>query len=101
MFDQLNEQQEQMKARLKEIKISSTDADKIISIEASAAREILNVSINSEYLAAENKEMIEDLLVVVLTDVLEKATATEAEEAQKLIKDMLPPGMNGLSGLFG
>jgi hypothetical protein len=33
--------------------------------------------------------------------VLEKAAEQEAVESQKMMKDMMPPGLDGLGGLFG
>jgi len=46
-------------------------------------------------------EQVEDLVTVAVNRVLELAAAKEAEESQKLIKSMMPPGMGDLSNLFG
>ena len=42
--------------------------------------------------------MVEDLVLTAVNNALEKATIKEQAEAQKMISQMMPPG---LSGLFG
>ncbi|RMF27995.1 MAG: nucleoid-associated protein, YbaB/EbfC family, partial [Bacteroidetes bacterium] len=41
------------------------------------------------------------LLTVAVNQALEKAAAREAEETQKLLKELLPPGLGSLGNLFG
>jgi len=58
----------------------------------------LNISIDRSKLSSDDMEELEDLLLISINRVLEKAGAKEAEEAQKMINDMLPPGMGNLFG---
>lgn len=101
MFGNMEEMQEKMRAQLKEIKVEAEAGGGVIHIEANAAREILNIKIDPDFLKEAEAEELEDLLVVAMNNVIQTATAREAEQTQKLLKDMMPPGLGGLSNLFG
>lgn len=85
--------QNEMKEKLRTIEI--TESVEGITIKANASGEILNISISQ---SIEDKEELEDLMVVAFNNIMEKISEKEAEESQKLISDMLPPGMGGLFG---
>lgn len=68
---------------------------------ANANQKILNISIDKSKLDWEDTEEVEDLLLVAINRTLEKAAAKQAEESQKLIQNMMPPGMGGLADMFG
>lgn len=101
MFGNMEEMQQQMKAKLAAITVEGEAGDGAIKVTANAAKEILNISINKELLDWDDHEQVEDLLMVAVNRTLELALEKEAAESQNMIKDMLPPGMDGLSGLFG
>lgn len=69
-----------------------------ISIEANAAREIKNISINDDLLSKENKEQLEDFLVIGLNKVLNQIAEKEKEQSQKLLQKMMPGGFGNLFG---
>ena len=69
-----------------------------ISIEANAAREIKNISIHDDLLSKDNKEQLEDLLVIGLNKVLNQIAEKEKEQSQKLIQKMMPGGFGNLFG---
>lgn len=94
LMGNMQQKQEAMKARLSQIII--TESSDGVVIEADAARNIRNISIDKALLSPENKEQIEDLIVIALNRIQEKISATEAVESQKLISDMLPPGMENM-----
>ena len=94
------EQQKQMQATLAGITVEAEAGDGAVKVSANAAREILNISINKEKIDLNDLEQIEDLLVVAMNRVIELASAKEAEESQKMVSGMLPPGMDGLSDMF-
>ena len=101
MFGNMEEMQEKMRAQLKEIKVEAEAGGGVVQIEANAAREILNIRIDPDFLKDADAEELEDMLVVAINNVIKTATAKEAEQTQKLLKDMMPPGLGGLSDLFG
>ena len=89
---------QEKQAAMKERLASITIEEKIegLTITANAAREILNINIELSLL--EDKEQLEDLLVVTLNKVMDKVAEKEAEMSQNMVNDMLPPGMAGLFG---
>lgn len=92
----MEEKQKAMKAKLQTIEVSEVLEG--IELKGNGAREILNISINEEYLKQEKKEELEDLLLVAFNNLLEKISVEEAKESQNMISQMLPPGMEGLFG---
>jgi len=101
MFGNMEEMQQQMKAKLAGITVEGDAGDGAIKVTSNAARQILNVSINKDLLDWEDHEQVEDLLMVAVNRALDLAAEKEAAETQNMLKDMLPPGMGGLSDMFG
>ena len=89
---------QEKQAAMKERLASITIEEKIegLTITANAAREILNINIEPSLL--EDKEQLEDLLVVTLNKVMDSVAEKEAEMSQNMVNDLLPPGMAGLFG---
>lgn len=100
MLGNLQENQEKMKEALAAITVEAEVGDGAVKIQANAAREILNISIDKEKVSLEDTEELEDLLIVAMNRVIELASAKEAEESQKMVSNMLPPGMEGLTDMF-
>lgn len=100
LFGNLEEQQAKMKEALSAIQVESEAGDGAVKISANANREILNVAIDKDKIDLTDTEELEDLLVVALNRVLAQAAEKEAVEGQKLMKDMLPPGLGGISDMF-
>jgi len=101
LMGNMEERQKEMKLKLAEITVEAEAGDGAIKVIANANREIINISINKEGLDWEDKEEVEDLMMVAVNRALEMAAEKEAMESQNMIKDMLPPGMGGLSDMFG
>lgn len=103
MFDKilgkLSGQREEMKAALAGEILDVEVQDGAIKVQANANREILDISIDETKLDMSQKEQLEDLLVIAINQVLEIAAEREAAEAQKMINDMIPPGLGGLFGM--
>ena len=99
IFGKVQGQKEEMKAKLA-LKVLEAEVEEgAIKVKANANREILDISIDAEKLDLNQKEKLEDLLVIAINQVLELAAECEAEEAQKMINDMIPPGLGGLFGM--
>jgi DNA-binding YbaB/EbfC family protein len=96
MMGDMEKRQEELRAQLAETFITEEAAGGALRIEVNALREITNISIRKELLDPEDPEQLEDLLLVSLNRALSKAAEKEATESQKLLKDMLPPGLDGL-----
>ena len=94
LMGNMQEKQKAMQDQLATVEI--TESMDGLTITANGAREIINIDIDPSLLS--DKEQLEDLLVVTMNKVLERVAATEAEMSQKMISDLLPPGMEGLFG---
>ena len=97
----MEERQKEMREKLAQITVEAEAGDGAVKVTANAARAITNISISKEAIDLDDIEQLEDLLLVAVNRVIEKAAVKEAEESQKMMKDMLPPGMGDLSDLFG
>lgn len=95
---QMQEMQAKLKDQLREISVEAEAGDGLVKVTANAAREITNIKVSPDLLDPEDAEGLEDLLMVAINRVLEKAAEREAAESQGLLKNMLPPGMDGLFG---
>ncbi len=100
MFGNLEEKQKELRQKLAGITVEAEAGEGAVKVTANANREIVRISINKEALNWEDAEEVEDLVTVAVNRVLEQAAEKEASETRRLVQDMLPPGMEGLSGLF-
>lgn len=96
MMKNMQSQQEEMQSTLKKIKLSVSKNG--VSIEANAAREILNISIDEELL--KDKEQLEDMLIVAMNDISKSIQQQEAIASQEMMNKMLPGGLSSLGGMF-
>ena len=101
LFGNVEKQQEELQKKLATVEINGKAGDGAIKVTANANQKILNISIDKSKLDWEDTEEVEDLLLVAINRTLEKAAAKQAEESQKLIQNMMPPGMGGLADMFG
>jgi DNA-binding protein YbaB len=101
MMGDMEERQKEMRQKLAAIIVEADAGDGAVKVKASANREILNISYDQSKLDWDDVEMVEDLTIAAINKVLEMASAKEQEEAQGMIKDMLPPGLGNLGNLFG
>ncbi|AEE52122.1 MAG TPA: YbaB/EbfC family nucleoid-associated protein [Haliscomenobacter sp.] len=96
MFGDMEAQQKAMREKLAEFIVESEAGEGAIKITANANRELTNISIDPDFLKNAEAEELEDLLLVAINRVMQRAQEKEAFETEQLLKDMLPPGMDGL-----
>jgi DNA-binding YbaB/EbfC family protein len=96
MLGDMEKRQKELRQKLSGITLTEEAPGGALKVEVNAVREITNISINKDLLDPEDPEQLEDLLLITLNRALVKAAEKEAEESQNLLKDMLPPGMDGL-----
>ncbi len=101
LFGNVEQQQQELQKKLATIEITGDAGDGAIKVIANANQKILNISIDKSKLDWEDTEEVEDLLLVAINRTLERAAAKQGEESQKLIQNMMPPGMGGLADMFG
>jgi len=100
MMANMEEQQKAMKEKLSQIQLNAESGDGAVKVTVNANREVVNISINPQIVEEGDMEQVEDLLLVALNRALTLAAEAEAEESQKLIQNMLPPGLGNLGGMF-
>ena len=101
MMGKLKETQqkvEETKKRLDTVLIDEKSSDGLLQITLTANREIKNIILSDQLL--EDKEQLEDYLVLTLNKAIKKATAINEAELAAVAKDGMPniPGMDGLFG---
>lgn len=97
MMGKLKETQqkiEETKKRLDTITVSEESADKLLSITMTANRELKSLEINDELL--QDKEQLEDYLVLHINKAIEQATKINEAELGTVAKEGMPniPGMD-------
>jgi len=98
LLGNVQQQQEEMRKKLATISVTADAGDGAVKVTASANREILDISIDRSKLDWEDVEQVQDLVLAAVNNALEKAVVKEQAETQKLISQMMPPGMGGLFG---
>lgn len=98
MFDDLlgnlQKQQEAMQQKLAETFVEAEAGDGAVTVKAGADMHIENIRLDPAKLDLNDREQLEDLLVVALNRALELARREAAAESQKLLGGMLPGGMD-------
>lgn len=98
LFGNLGQQQEQIKQKLDSIEINASSQNNEIQLTITAGKTIRDISIDPSKLDMNDSDQLEDLLLITLNEAMEKADQLAAEETQKLINEMLPPGFGNLFG---
>lgn len=99
MMNKLKETKEKVEAtkeRLKTVLIDEQSTDGLLKVTITAARDIKNISIADELL--EDKEQLEDYLVLTLNKAIKRASDVNDMELAAVAKDGMPdiPGMDML-----
>ncbi|PRX50655.1 YbaB/EbfC family nucleoid-associated protein [Salegentibacter salegens] len=99
MMNKIKETQqkvEETKERLKTVTIEEKSSDELLKVTISATREIKNISVADELL--EDKEQLEDYLVLTLNKAISRASDINEAELAAVAKDGMPdiPGLDQL-----
>jgi DNA-binding YbaB/EbfC family protein len=99
MMGKLKETQEKVKAtkeRLNSVTIEEKSSDSLLSVTITANRTVKAINIDDQLL--EDKEQLEDYLVLTLNKAIEKATQVNEAELGAVAKEGMPniPGMDSL-----
>lgn len=99
MMNKIKETQqkvEETKERLKTVLIDEQSSDGLLKVTITANREIKNISVANELL--EDKEQLEDYLVLTLNKAISKATEVNEGELGAVAKEGMPdiPGLDSL-----
>jgi len=97
MMNKIKETQQKVedtKERLKTVLIDEQSSDGLLKVTVTATNEIKNISIADELL--EDKEQLEDYLVLTLNKAITRATSINEAELAAVAKDGMPdiPGLD-------
>ncbi|MCR9227103.1 MAG: YbaB/EbfC family nucleoid-associated protein [Flavobacteriaceae bacterium] len=97
MMGKIKETQKKVEAtkeRLNTVMIDEASSDELLKVTLTANREIKSISIDDTLL--EDKEQLEDYLVLTLNKAIEKATKVNEAELAAVAKEGMPniPGMD-------
>lgn len=98
MFGKLGEAKqkaEEMKLKLEAITVEGNAQG--VKVIANANKKIISINIAPELLIPENKEQIEDLLIVAIENAMNQAENISAAEMKAMMGAMMP----GMGNLFG
>jgi nucleoid-associated protein EbfC len=91
---ELKSKMEAMQAELDRLEIEGTAGGGLVSVTLSGKGDMRNARVDDSLLKADQKEIVEDLLVAAHADAKRKLEATLAERMQALTGGLpLPPGM--------
>jgi hypothetical protein len=66
----------------------------MIKATANGHKEIVSIEIDPQVIKAEEKEILEDLVVAAVNKAIQSANKLAEEELSKVTKGMIPPGLN-------
>jgi DNA-binding YbaB/EbfC family protein len=99
MMGKLKDTQEKVKAtkeRLNTVIVDEASSDGLLKVSLTANRELKSIKIDDSLL--EDKEQLEDYLILTLNKAIEKATTINEAELAAVAKEGMPniPGMDSL-----
>lgn len=94
----LQAEMQKIQGELGNMTVSEEAGGGMIKAVANGNKEIVSVEIDPQVIKAEEKEILEDLVVAAVNKAIQSASKLAEEELSKVTKGMLPPGLN-LPGL--
>lgn len=92
---QMQTRMQEMQAKLEALTVDGAAGGGMVKVTLSGKGDLKRVSIDPSLLAADEREVLEDLLVAAHADAKQKVEATMAEEMQKATAGMNLPNMPG------
>jgi DNA-binding YbaB/EbfC family protein len=91
---QLQSKMKEMQDQLEHIEVEGISGGGLISVRMTAKMEVKSVKIDPSLMKADEREILEDLLVTAMGDARRKAEAAMQEKMQALTGGLsLPPGL--------
>src|SRR3972149_5902766 len=95
MLKQVQKMQSEMQRVQNELinmTVSEEAGGGMIKATANGHKEIISIEIDPQVIKAEEKEILEDLVVAAVNKAIQSATKLAEDELSKVTKGMLPPG---------
>lgn len=94
-MSQMQDQAKEIKKKLDSTIVEAEAENGMVKVKATGNKKVLSIEINDDI--ADDKEAIEDLVIVAINKALEKADELASKETGDLAQGMLP----NLGNLFG
>ncbi|MCK6604977.1 MAG: YbaB/EbfC family nucleoid-associated protein [Ignavibacteriaceae bacterium] len=97
MMKQVQKMQEEMQKVQSELGNKTVTAEAgggMIKAVANGNKELISITLDPSVINAEEKDILEDLVVAAVNKALEAASKMAEEELGKVTKGMIPPGLN-------
>ena len=85
-------QKDMMRAKEEVDNMTFTGTSSFVSVTVKGTKEVVKVEINNDDITSDDKEMIEDMLVIALNDAFKQVDKTTEQKMGKF-SSMLPGGM--------
>ena len=95
IMEQMQEQAEEIKKKLDKTILEGTAENNLVKVKVTGNKKIISVDISDKI--ANDKEAIEDLIIVATNKAIEKAEKVAEKETGSMAKGILP----NLGGMFG
>ena len=93
---QLQSKMQAMQEELGQLEVEGTSGGGLVTVRMSAKMDVKAIKIDPSLMKAEEREILEDLLVTALADARRKAETAMQEKMQSLAGGLgLPPGLLG------
>ena len=94
---QMQTRMQEMQAKLEMLEVEGAAGAGMVKVKLSGKGDLRRVTIDPALMAADEREVLEDLLVAAHADAKQKVEAMMAEEMQKATAGMnLPAGLGGM-----
>lgn len=97
MLKQVQKMQEEMQKVQQELAnqtVTEESGGGMVKATANGSKEIVRIEIDKSVIVAEEKEILEDLIVAAVNKALSSANKMAETEMSKVAKGMIPPGLN-------
>ncbi|KQQ27041.1 nucleoid-associated protein [Methylobacterium sp. Leaf123] len=90
----MQEKMASVQTELEAVEVSGASGGGAVTVRMTAKGQVLGISIDPSLMVADEREILEDLIVAACNDARGKAEATAQEKMAELTKGLpLPPGM--------
>ncbi|PWS38392.1 YbaB/EbfC family nucleoid-associated protein [Falsiroseomonas bella] len=97
---QMQARMQEMQAKLEAMEVEGASGGGMVKVTLSGKGDLRRVAIDPSLMTADEKEVLEDLLVAAHADAKQKVESTMAEEMQKATAGLnIPGGLGGLGGM--
>jgi nucleoid-associated protein EbfC len=98
LMGDMEAKQNALREKLSGVMVETSGAGGKIKVVMSAIRQVKSITVDEGFRREADGEEFEDNLILAFNEAILKASQVEAEESQKLLKDLIPPGLENLFG---